>query len=441
MSDIVPLPTQDTSHLDHNSDTDAMGAPIDTHSQHGSGGDSVLDGNDAIQQPKVEKIRRKPGPKPSGKSQLMKNDMNAKKEVIKEIEGFWGKNFIRKYIPQKHRILVKRPPGTGRNIPRFPENDPRKWKPSVLKALRSLCEKSSEKARLRSLISDVVKYRNKHTGNKKPEIVTTDIDVIEDVIDRGWSVSQSFNIRYKHLLMNQPTDKVVGSDEEFESDSMSLDEGEDLEGDRRTAGDEDNDDVEYNRQERRFYYPEQQSQAYEPSFRKNMQSIGQQALPAFNPNSFIHPGIPGNPFLQQPIHHISARYPQAQGFPHVPQGGSGRNVQSPFHQQDSRCSGRKPNGSSHHESINNARLQPSPARPASSPLRSRDSSIKVEPGMDTAMNRDSSLITNLPTTDISTGYGDDDEELLNARMAVANANARRAELHLQLLQRRRAKDM
>jgi hypothetical protein len=36
----------------------------------------------------------------------MKNDMKAKKALIKEIEGYWGKQFIKTYIPRCHRPLV-----------------------------------------------------------------------------------------------------------------------------------------------------------------------------------------------------------------------------------------------------------------------------------------------------------------------------------------------
>ena len=56
-------------------------------------------------------------------------------------------------------------------------------------------------------MADIVRYRNKHTGNKKPQLVTTDFDIMEDVLDRGWTVPQSFDIRYKHLL----TDRLPGA--------------------------------------------------------------------------------------------------------------------------------------------------------------------------------------------------------------------------------------
>ncbi|KAF2110890.1 hypothetical protein BDV96DRAFT_650497 [Lophiotrema nucula] len=56
-----------------------------------------------------------------------RNDIAAKRAVIKEIEQFWDKNFIKHYVPQTHRPLVKRRPSTTRNIPRFPENDPKRW--------------------------------------------------------------------------------------------------------------------------------------------------------------------------------------------------------------------------------------------------------------------------------------------------------------------------
>jgi hypothetical protein len=37
---------------------------------------------------------------------IMKNDIKAKKGVVKEIESYWGKGFIKSHIPKCHRPLV-----------------------------------------------------------------------------------------------------------------------------------------------------------------------------------------------------------------------------------------------------------------------------------------------------------------------------------------------
>lgn len=38
-------------------------------------------------------------------------------------------------------------------------------------------------------------------GNRKPQLVTTDFDVLEDMLVKDWDVEYSFGIRYKHLLV------------------------------------------------------------------------------------------------------------------------------------------------------------------------------------------------------------------------------------------------
>ncbi|KAG9197317.1 hypothetical protein G6514_001877 [Epicoccum nigrum] len=86
-------------------------------------------------------------------------------------------------------------------------------------------------------MNDVVRYRIKNTGNRKPQLVTTDFDVLEDMFVKDWDVAYSFSIRYKHLLVNgqgqQETDKdidhilgvVSGEDEAeaHEEDEKSVD--------------------------------------------------------------------------------------------------------------------------------------------------------------------------------------------------------------------------
>ncbi|KAF2801073.1 hypothetical protein K505DRAFT_43547 [Melanomma pulvis-pyrius CBS 109.77] len=159
-----------------------------------------------------ERIRKKPGPKPWATKPLTKNDMAAKKELIAEIEKYWGKGFIKAFIPKCHRPLVKRGKGGKRSAFRQSENDPKKWMPSVLKAVLMIAKKTDDKQWLKEQMRDVVTYRIKHTGNRKPQLVTTDFDVIEDVFDSGWTVAQSFAIRYKHLLMNRAGDIETDAD-------------------------------------------------------------------------------------------------------------------------------------------------------------------------------------------------------------------------------------
>jgi hypothetical protein len=133
----------------------------------------------------------------------MKNDMKAKQAVVREIEGFWGRGFIKTYIPKCHRPLTKRGNGGKRSIYRKHEMDPMKWLPSVLKAILMIAKLTDNKEWLRRAMTDIVRYRIKHTGNRKPQLVTTDFDVIEDMLVKDWSVAYSFEIRYKHLLVNR----------------------------------------------------------------------------------------------------------------------------------------------------------------------------------------------------------------------------------------------
>jgi hypothetical protein len=50
-------------------------------------------------------------------------------------------------------------------------------------------------------------------GNRKPQLVTTDFDVLEDMLVKDWDVAYSFGIRYKHLMTNpqgqQETDEDI----------------------------------------------------------------------------------------------------------------------------------------------------------------------------------------------------------------------------------------
>ena len=58
--------------------------------------------------PDRKTVKHKKGPSAWAAKPIMKNDMKAKKAVIKEIEHLWGKSFIKHYIPKCHRPLVKR---------------------------------------------------------------------------------------------------------------------------------------------------------------------------------------------------------------------------------------------------------------------------------------------------------------------------------------------
>jgi hypothetical protein len=153
--------------------------------------------------PKQASTHKKPGPRAWAAKPIMKNDMKAKMEIIREIESFWGRGFIKSYIPRCHRPLLKRNGGSKRSVYRQHENNPKNWLPSVLKAILMIAKLTDDKQWLKKAMNDVVRYRIKHTGNRKPQLVTTDFDVIEDMLVKDWSVLYSFEIRYKHLLVNR----------------------------------------------------------------------------------------------------------------------------------------------------------------------------------------------------------------------------------------------
>ncbi|KAF1998555.1 hypothetical protein P154DRAFT_564701 [Amniculicola lignicola CBS 123094] len=250
--------------------------------------DSIL-GDDTTQSTPMPKIKseehtkKKPGPKPT-KTPLMKNDMKAKIAVIKEIESFWGRGFIKRYIPQCHRPLVKRPPGTTRNIPRFHEEDPKKWKPSVLKAIRMICEKTDDHLLVKKLMGEVIGYRNKNTGNKKPEVVTTDFDVIEDVVEKGWAVPQSFAIRYKHLLAAQPGRGEAGENNNSYYDDDAEEDGNDG-ADIRMAEDGSEEEQDARARVSKFFYPPALQSTPRRTTNQEMRALGQHPLPPFQPSS------------------------------------------------------------------------------------------------------------------------------------------------------------
>jgi hypothetical protein len=202
--------------------------------------------------PKSAVKHKKPGPRAWAAKPIMKNDMKAKKEVIREIEGYWGKGFIRSYIPKCHRPLVKRGKLGKRSIYRDHETNPKNWLPSVLKAILMIAKLTDDKVWLKEAMNDVVRYRIKHTGNRKPQLVTTDFDVIEDMLVKQWNVAYAFEIRYKHLLVNrkdqQETDEDIdhilqvgsepeeGSDNDDDDDDMEDQEEEDDYDDEKDEG-------------------------------------------------------------------------------------------------------------------------------------------------------------------------------------------------------------
>lgn len=215
----------------------------------------------------TSKAPKKPGPRPWASKPIKKNDMVAKLEVIHEIEQCWGKGFIRAYIPKCHRPLVKKGKSGKRPVYRDHETDPKKWLPSVLKAILSIAKLTSDKAWLRKAMNDVVRYRIKNTGmcvmtlgwecaltypgNRKPQLVTTDFDVLEDMLVKDWDVAYSFDIRYKHLMVNpqgqQETDEdidhILGVQSGEEGSGDEDDDEEDDGGKDGSSNKEDEDDV------------------------------------------------------------------------------------------------------------------------------------------------------------------------------------------------------
>jgi hypothetical protein len=134
--------------------------------------------------------------------------------------------------------------------------DPKKWLPSVLKALLGISYLTTDKAFLKKAMNDIVRHRIKHTGNRKPQLVTTDFDVIEDMITRGWDIETSFSIRYKHLLLSQPkgyleTDEDIdhilacGDDDYQRTSDIEGEDEDDDEDDMEVDGQEEEDSTEY----------------------------------------------------------------------------------------------------------------------------------------------------------------------------------------------------
>ncbi|KAH7074278.1 hypothetical protein FB567DRAFT_611228 [Paraphoma chrysanthemicola] len=164
--------------------------------------------------PKRTTTAKKSRPSAWAAKPIMKNDMKAKLQVIREIESYWGKGFIKAYIPKCHLPLVKRGKGVKRVNNRSREMDPKNWLPSILKAILMIAKLTDNKDWIKQAMNDVVRYRIKHTGNRKPQLVTTDFDVIEDMLTKQWAVHYAFSIRYKHLLENRKDE--VENDEDID---------------------------------------------------------------------------------------------------------------------------------------------------------------------------------------------------------------------------------
>lgn len=203
--------------------------------------------------PKSAVKHKKPGPRAWAAKPIKKNDLKAKKKVIREIESYWGKGFIKSYIPKCHRPLVKRGKLGKRSIYRDHETNAKNWLPSVLKAILMIAKLTDDKVWLKKAMNDVVRYRIKHTGNRKPQLVTTDFDVIEDMLVKQWNVAYAFGVRYKHLLVNhkdqQETDEdidhilQVGSDPEDGSGNDEEDEDQDDEMEDQEEEDDEDDNM------------------------------------------------------------------------------------------------------------------------------------------------------------------------------------------------------
>jgi hypothetical protein len=155
----------------------------------------------------IVKPRKKPGPPPKVKP--LKNDAKVKRNVIREIEGYWGKNFVTTHIPRCHHPLVKSTKGKKY---RNHEKDPKNWLPSILKSILVIAKLTQDKAWLKKAMNSVVRYRIKHTGNRKPQLTTTDFDVLEDMLSKGWKLEYSFPVRYKHLLAKGKNEEVTDAE-------------------------------------------------------------------------------------------------------------------------------------------------------------------------------------------------------------------------------------
>ncbi|KAI8931562.1 hypothetical protein NX059_011217 [Plenodomus lindquistii] len=225
------------------------------------GGSSKKPSKPAIK--KNGKPYKKPGPQPWAAKPIMKNDMVAKKAVIREIEGYWGKGFIRAFIPKVHRPLVKRGTQGKKAMFRAHETDPKKWLPSVLKAILMIAKLTNNKKWLKDAMNDVVRYRIKNTGNRKPQLVTTDFDVIEDMLVKDWAVDYAFEIRYKHLLVHRKDQQETDEDIDH---ILQVADDEDEEGSDGGVDDNDDDDMSEQDDAAERHHDEEEEEEFERGY-------------------------------------------------------------------------------------------------------------------------------------------------------------------------------
>jgi hypothetical protein len=87
---------------------------------------------------------------------------------------------------------------------------------------------------------------NAVAGNRKPQLVTTDFDVIEDMLVKQWDVEYAFDIRYKHLLVHRKdqmeTDEDIDHILQVGSDLDAGSDLEDVQGEDSDDSDEASDD-------------------------------------------------------------------------------------------------------------------------------------------------------------------------------------------------------
>ncbi|KAI4924459.1 uncharacterized protein J4E92_007540 [Alternaria infectoria] len=203
----------------------------------------------------------KPSPLPARPRPILKNDLVAKKAVIKSIESYWGKNWVKTHIPKCHRPLVSThtPPhyfpstntpqyknGTKRNYNRAHENDPMKWLPLVLKSILMVAKLTKNRKWLAATMNEVVRYRVKNTGNRKPQLCSTDFDVMEDMLVKDWEVEYAFGVWYKHLLVKakeiqteEDVDRIMKVSEEEDDGEEGSDGGQDSSGGSDSDSDDD----------------------------------------------------------------------------------------------------------------------------------------------------------------------------------------------------------
>ena len=206
-------------------------------------------------------VAEKPSPLPTRPRPILKNDLKAKKAVIKSIEGFWGKNWVKTHIPKCHRPLVSThtlpyhfPPtnttqyknGTKRNYNRAHENDPMKWLPLVLKSILMVAKLTKNRKWLAATMNEVVRYRVKNTGNRKPQLCSTDFDVMEDMLVKDWEVEYAFGVWYKHLLVKakeiqteEDVDRIMRVSEKEDDGGEGSGGGQDSSGGSDSESDED----------------------------------------------------------------------------------------------------------------------------------------------------------------------------------------------------------